>query len=225
MNTKFSNILCCILSTTVAIAFFLPTTGWAGVFKDNFDDGDANGWIIEENASSEWKVMNGGYHGSIADGTESVALIGSSDWQVESIKVKIRDVQGEWLAVVWRYQDLNNFDAWWLNIANRSLEAWPKIGAYKSAARTSAAVPFNPKKEFTLKIVISGDDFDVFFDGQKVGAYTNNRFKAGKVGLLVWAGSATFDDVVIEGPNVSGGARVKPYRKKTTIWGMLKAQY
>ncbi|MBM3240187.1 hypothetical protein FJZ31_28210 [Candidatus Poribacteria bacterium] len=225
MNANSSTIFHCCLSVIVATLLFLPTTaGWTGTFTDDFNDGNADGWTIVENAASEWKVINGGYHGSIADGTESIALTGEVDWDVESIEVKIRDVQGEWLALIWRYQDLNNFDSWWFNIAGGALEAWPKVSAYEGAARASGAVPFDPAKEFTFKVVIKGNDFDAFFDGQKIGTYTNDAFAAGQVGFLVWAGSATFDDVVITGPNISGAAAVSASGKITTVWGKLKAQ-
>ena len=134
---------------------------------------DGNGKAIYLTGSHTWNNLQHNevypsvdydkYHGSIADGTESIALIGESDWDVESIEVKIRDAEGEWLALVWRYQDLSNFDSWWLSIAGGALEAWPKVGDYEGAARASGAVPFDPAKEFTFKVVINGNDFDAFF--------------------------------------------------------------
>ena len=164
------------------------------------------------------------YHGSIADGTESIALIGESDWDVESIEVKIRDAEGEWFALVWRYQDLSNFDSWWLSIAGGALEAWPKVGDYEGAARASGAVPFDPAKEFTFKVVINGNDFEAFFNGEKIETYTNDAFATGQVGFLVWGGSATFDDVVITGPNISGDTAVRAAGKIASVWGKLKTQ-
>ena len=215
----------CCLSVIVAILLFLPTTvGWTGTFTDNFDDGNADEWTVVENAASEWNVIDGGYHGSIADGTESIALIGESDWDVESIEVKIRDAEGEWLALVWRYQDLSNFDSWWLSIAGGALEAWPKVGDYEGAARASGAVPFDPAKEFTFKVVINGNDFEAFFNGEKIETYTNDAFATGQVGFLVWGGSATFDDVVITGPNISGDTAVRAAGKIASVWGKLKTQ-
>ncbi len=204
---------------------FIPTTIiWAGVFKDDFNDGDAKDWKIEQNGNGKWEVKNGGYRGSIAQGVESIALIGDSEWEVDSIEVKIRDVEGSWLAVVFRYQDLNNFDSWWLNVPNKTLEAWPKIGNYEGSARKVGAVPYDPQKEFTLKIVIDKNNFTAFFDGKKVGDYTNDKFQTGRVGLLVWEGSATFDDVVIEGKNISGLMVIRLNKSKTSLWGAIKSQ-
>lgn len=209
-------------SITIAIMFLFSTICLAGTFRDNFNDGDAKGWIIEENAPSKWEVKNGGYRGTIAKNVESIALIGEPDWEVDSIEVKIRDVQGSWLAIVFRYQDLNNFESWWLNIPNKTLEAWPKVGNYEGSARTTAIVAFDPQKEFAIKIIIDKNTFTAFFDGKKAGDYTNDKFKAGKVGLLVWESSATFDDVVIEGKNVSNLMSVSPQRKQTLLWGAIK---
>lgn len=211
-----------LIITIIVSVLLLPATGWAGTFTDNFGDGNADEWTIDENAASDWEVMDGGYHGSIVSATESIALIGEDDWDVESIEVKVRDAQGEWLAIVWRYRDLNNFESWWLSIINGTLEAWPKVGDYEGAARVSVAVPFDPAEEFTIRVAISGSDFDVFFNGDDMGTYSNDVFDVGKVGLLVWAGSATFDDVVITGPNIVGGLAVKPFSKTSTLWGKLK---
>lgn len=208
----------------VIITLLLPINGWAGTFKDNFNDGDAKGWKIEENGPGKWEVKNGGYRGSIASGVESIALVGEPDWEVDLIEVKIRDVQGSWLAVVFRYQDINNFDAWWLDISSKRLEAWPKMGDYEGNARVSVAVPFDPQKEFTLKIIIDKNNFSVFFDGKKVGDYTNDKFKTGRVGLLVWESSATFDDVIIEGKNISGLMVVSPHKKQPLLWGEIKSK-
>lgn len=198
---------------------------WSGTFKDDFDDGNAIGWKIEENAPSKWEVINGGYSGSIATNVESIALIGEDDWDVSTIDVKIRDAQGSWLAVVFRYQDINNFDAWWLNIPSKTLEAWPKIGNYENSARVVKAVPFDPQKEFTLGIKIVGNDFTAFFDGKEVGIYTNDKFKSGRVGLLVWESSATFDDVIITGKNVSGLMVVDNGIRCPQTWGAIKSKY
>ncbi len=206
----------------IAITFLFSAIGLAGTFRDNFNDGDAKGWIIEEKAPSKWEVKNGGYRGTIAKNVESIALIGEPDWEVDSIEVKIRDVQGSWLAIVFRYQDLDNFESWWLNVSNKTLEAWPKVGSYEGSARATAVVPFDPQKEFTIKIIIDKNTFTAFFDGKKAGDYTNDKFKTGKVGLLVWEGSATFDDVVIEGKNVSSLMSVSPTRKQALLWGAIK---
>jgi len=218
MDKHFSKLFLVVLS----VIFATSNIVLAGVFRDNFDDGDAKGWVIVENAPSKWSVIKGGYNGSINDGVESIALIGEDSWEVESIEVKIRDVKGEWLAIVFKYQDINNFESWWLNVPNKTLEAWPKMGNYEGNARATVAVPFDPNKECTIGVNISGDDYDAFFDGKKVGSYKNTKFKTGKVGLLVWASSATFDDVVIKGPNVPTVMAVDPKGKCATFWGKLK---
>jgi hypothetical protein len=225
MNFGIANRAFCLLGVMViVITFLLPKIGWTGTFKDNFSDGDAKGWKIEENGAGKWEIKNGGYQGSIATGVESIALVGEDDWDVDSIEVMVSDVQGSWLAIVFRYQNLNNFDSWWLNIPNKTLEAWPKIGDYEGAAKATGAVPFDPQKEFTIKIIIDKNDFNVFFDGEKISNYTNDKFKIGRVGLLVYEGSATFDDVVMDGKNISGLMVINPHKKQTLLWGAIKSQ-
>jgi hypothetical protein len=199
---------------------------YAGTLADDFNDGNADGWTVLDKPASKWVVKGGGYSGEIAEGAEGVALIGKADWDVESIEVKIRDLKGEWMALAWRWKDVSNFDSWWIDIKNKKLEAWPKIGDYEGAARASHAIPLDVTKEATLKIVIKGDTHDAYFDGKLIGNYKNDKFKTGQVGLLVWAGSATFDDVKITGPNVvgtgGGPVSVSPKGNLATFWGKMK---
>ena len=222
MKTVAQLSLLCVI---VAVMFGLPSSVCAGTLLDDFSDGNADGWTVLSEPASQWTIRDGGYHGEIAEGAEGVALIGESDWQVESIEVKIRDIQGDWLALIWRWQDVNNFDAWWININSKTLEAWPKIGAYEGAARTVQAIPLDAAKEQTFKVVITGDTFEAHFDGVPIGSYTSDKFQTGQVGLMVWNGSTTFDDVRITGPNViSGVTPVSPKGKLATLWGKLKDQ-
>lgn len=202
MKCDIANRFLCIMS--IAIMFLIPAMGLTGTFRDNFNDGDAKGWKIEENGAGKWEIRNCGYHGANATSAESIALTGRNDWEVDSIEVRIRDIKGDWIAIVFRYQDLSNYDAWWLNIQGKTLEAWPKVKNYGGVVKAIGAVPFDPQKECKIKIIIDKNTFNVFFDGEKISSYTNDKFKTGRVGLLVWEGSATFDDVVIKGNNVSG---------------------
>lgn len=209
---------CFFIMTT----FFLPASVWSGTFTDNFNSGNVNSWEIQANGESKWVIEKGGYKGSIATGTESIAITGEPNWEVQSIEVKIRDTQGEWLAIVFHYQDISNFDAWWLNMQTKAMEAWPKIGDYEGSARTSVPVGFDPAKESTIGVEIKGDSFDALFNGKVVGTYTNDKFKAGKVGLLVWNSTVTFDDVVIDGANVSNPMTISPESKLPVLWGTMK---
>jgi len=94
----------CLSMVFVTLMFFLPAPVWSGTFFDDFNGGGADGWTVLAQPASQWAIRNGGYHGEIAKGAEGVALIGEPDWQVDTIEVKVRDIQGEWGALVWRWQ-------------------------------------------------------------------------------------------------------------------------
>lgn len=109
----------------------------------------------------------------------------------------------------------------------KTVEAWPKFGpANYSGVQATANVPFDPKKEHTLKVISKGSKFDVFFDGKEASSYTNEEHvkKGGKVGVLVWQSSACFDDVKITGPNAHSLA-VHPADKCSITWGGIKQNF
>jgi hypothetical protein len=173
-------------------------------------------------------VKNGKLCGAFAESAEAVAVVGDDSWSKEvTIEAKISEINGPWMALVWNWQNIDVFDSWWINVAAKTVEAWPKFGpANYPGVQATANVPFDPKKEHTLKVVSKGGTFDIFFDGKEASSYTNGELvkKGGKVGVLVWQTSACFDDIVITGPNVRGLA-VDPAEKYTTTWGRIKQSY
>lgn len=196
----------------------------AGTWTDNFNDGNADGWTVLADPASTWTVQDGGYRGEIGGGAEGIAYVGEDDWQVESIEVKVRSLNADYAVIIWRFKDKDNFDAWWLYAPGKTLEAWPKVGVYEGAARTTVAVPFDAAKEATVKVVLKGNTFDAYFDGALVGSYDNDALSGGKVGLLVWNGNAVFDDVVITGPNIGNVTAVSPGGKLATTWASVKTR-
>jgi hypothetical protein len=199
----------CLSLVIATLVFFFPAPVWAGTFVDDFNDGNADGWTVLDFPFSDWSIEDGGYHGEIFEGAEGLALIGEPDWQVDSVEATIRDITGEWLALVWNFQDVNNFDAWWINVNGSTVEAWPKIGAYEGAARVAEPIPLDVGGEQTMKVVISQGVYEVYFNDELMGEYLNDTFTTGQVGLLVWNATATYDDVTITGPSIAGGRELR----------------
>jgi hypothetical protein len=205
MKGNFLPLVGFLLSSVfVTLVFHSAAPVWAGTFFDDFNDGNADGWTVLDEPASDWDVVDGGYHGEIVGDVEGVVLIGEPDWQVESIQATIRDIEAEWLALVWRWEDVNYFDGWWINVPFSTLEAWPKLGDYEGGARVAEPIPLDVNEEHTLTIVIVEDTFEAYFDDEFIADYTNDELSTGQVGLLVWNGSATFDNVRITGSFAGG---------------------
>jgi len=233
------NLIVSIFICFAWVAFSAPL--WAGTFFDNFDDGNANEWEFVNNkfdgndankelkTDAKWEAKNGKLCGTFAESAEAVAVVGDNSWSEDvTIEVKISDVNGPWFAVVWNWQNIDVFDSWWINVAAKTVEAWPKFGpANYQGVKATANVPFDLKKEHTLKVVAKGSKFDVFFDGKEASSYTNNEFleKGGKVGVLVWQTSACFDDIKITGPNAHSLAVANSSEKCSTTWGRIKQHF
>jgi hypothetical protein len=169
----------------------------------------------------KWKVENGVYVGEQLNAVEGVTLIGEANWTDLTLEATVRNAQGNWMALVVRWIDVNNHYGWWVNLGNSTAEWWVKTGAY--AQQDSGAIRLN-KKEYKLKIVVKGDTFKGYYNDQLIATMEHKNHKQGRVGLLVWEGSSSFDDINIIGPGIPGLA-VNPKGKLATTWASIKASY
>jgi len=207
-----------VISIFAISAFFIASNGWAGKIVDNFEKGKIEGWEV---IGGTWKVKNKALYGEEPAATEGAVLMGDETWKDYSIECKVRDVKGPWIAILLRWQDINNHYTWWIETgAKRGRWYIKQNGTYVST--TNDPIPLDLTKEFTFKATAKGDTFEGYFNGKLINVYKDNTFKSGPGGLVVWESSATFDDVLIEGPDVPV-LSVNPKDKIATIWGKVKS--
>ena len=125
------------------------------------------------------------------------------------------------MALVVRWVDVNNHYGLWVNLGNSTAEWWVKTGVY--AQQDSGAIKLN-KEKYKLKIIAEGDTFKGYYNDKLVTTMEHKDHKQGRVELLVWEGSSSFDDISIMGPGIPGLA-VNPTGKLASTWARIKASY
>ncbi|RKU18930.1 hypothetical protein C6500_12215 [Candidatus Poribacteria bacterium] len=206
------------LTTLVFLLVLFSLMPAFALFFD-FDDNEKPQEWKEE--GGKWKVENGVYVGEELNAVEGVTLIGEEDWTDLTFEATVRKAEGNWMALVVRWVDVNNHYGLWVNLGNSTAEWWVKTGAY--AQHGSGAIKLN-KEKYKLKIVAKGDTFEGYYNDKLVVTMKHKDHKQGRVGLLVWQGSSRFDDVRITGPGIPGLA-VNPQGKLASTWARMKTLY
>ena len=210
-STKILTALVFLLTLFAAIPAF-------ALFFDFDDNEKPEGWKEE---GGKWKVENGVYIGEELNAVEGVTLIGEENWTDLTFEAIVRKAEGNWMALVVRWVDVNNHYGLWVNLGNSTAEWWVKAGAY--AQQDVGAIKLN-KQKYKLKVVVKGDTFEGYYNDKLVVTMEHKDHEQGRVGLLVWQGSSRFDDVSIAGPGIPGLA-VNPQGKLAVTWARIKISY
>ena len=205
--------------TIVVFLLMLFSVMPASALFFDFDDNEKPREWKEE--GGKWKVENGVYVGEELNAVEGVTLIGEEDWTDLTFEATVRKAEGNWMALVVRWRDVNNHYGLWVNLGNSTAEWWVKTGAY--AQHGSGAIKLN-KEKYELKIVAEGDTFKGYYNDKLVTTMEHKDHEQGRVGLLVWQGSSRFDDVNVVGPGIPGLA-VNPKGKIASTWARIKGRY
>ena len=206
------------LTTLIFLLTLLSVNPSFALFFDFDDNEKPQGWKEE---GGKWKVENGLYIGEELNAVEGVTLIGEADWTDLTFETTVRNAQGNWMALVVRWKDVNNHCGLWVNLGNSTAEWWVKAGAY--AQQDVGAIKLN-KEKYELKVVVKGNTFEGYYNDKLVTTMKHADHKQGRAGLLVWQGSSSFDDISIMGPGIPGLA-VNPKEKLASTWARIKVSY
>ena len=216
---------CCLL--------LLSPFAYAGVCRDDFEDGNANGW---KEVSGTWEVRDGVYVQLEADGDVPRTVI-QSPWEFTDGNIEVtitfdkKSDGNEIPAILYRMVDDDNGYAFRLH--NDRLEVGKLANGQYSNIRGDA-FPIAIKKPCQIKLEVEGVFTKVYYDGvikMRIGDPEPKRgFDQGKIGLAVFDANKPiyFDNVTIEGekifPFFSFGKKVAPCQKLTSVWGRIKTQ-
>ena len=183
-----------------------------GIFTDNFDDGDSDGWT--EEGATQWNVASGEY------GTDSNAVGFSSNgcdaWQDYEAQVEIkRDGSlsaDEYVGLVLRYQSSTQFylaklycssncggspgdDVYSMEISNFDGSATGLV---------SSTFTFDDNEYYTLKVSVVGDDLSakIWQTSEAEPAdwditVVDTSYTQGKIGITTTTNTTSFDNVAV----------------------------
>ena len=206
------------------IALSLPT--YAGTqlwdFEEKHDD-----WKV---ANGNWEIAKGVYHVD-KGGQAEHSLVGEEDWDDYTIEAKVRLDNGNWAGIAFRAQSEMEYYVYYFNVPNNISELWRhKDGAWNARDNISqppavGGVKITNDEWLDVKIVVEGDTFELYLNGEFQSEDQDGAYKTGQVGVWAWETEASFDDFTVYGDNIEDTLAVDPNRKLTTTWGRLKRTY
>ncbi len=169
------------------------------IFQDNFDDGDASGWL-EINGTGEWKVIDGEYVGTVTlirPERPALSFAGSREWDNYKFEFDVKSIKGVDKAAIFRYQDPGNF--YIVNIRSMSQLAGGNDIVFQkiidSHAQVIARIPYINYENtwYHIKIILNGPGVKIFINDELKINHTENEnvLRNGKIGLIVWPGGHT----------------------------------
>ncbi len=188
-----------LLSVLLAVTLFrvaLPGAEAATLFGDDFEDGNANGWVI---AGGAWSVVNDGsnvYAQSAASG-RARASAGSSAWTDYAVTARIKPVSlsgSNYVALGARYQSSANF--YFLDLRADRVEIRSFVGN-QSTVLSSTSYAVSPGTWYTVTFEVNGSTLKGYINGTQLLTATDSTFSSGAVALSTYNATAEFDDVIV----------------------------
>jgi hypothetical protein len=174
------------------------------IFSDSFDDGVADGWT---QWSGSWSVIDGEYCVSVGtDGVSTVDGLDLTDYTVETT-LRFTDSVGFRAGIVFRFIDMlhyysieldNEYDT--LNLIKYTPND-PRDG--ETIAQLRADNLFQKDVDYRLKLIVSGNFFRCFINGEKALTGTDSSYTRGDAGLRARRADVCFDNFRIENSTTS----------------------
>ena len=201
--------------TTALLLFALATFSQELPWRDNFDDGDMNGWTIVDDAPysagpSDWRVSLGELlqlsniftnenEYDVFKGTHVFA--GDKDWRDYYFLARIYSSDNDGIGMLFRYQDENNYYRFITvqDPGNRGpfkrLEKQVN-GQFITLAEDTSNIKIPGR--FIGKVHVVGDSIYFYENNELLFAVQDDEFDSGKIGLMCYANDgAVFDDIYV----------------------------
>ena len=181
-----------------------------GIFSDNFNNGNSDGWL--EEGATNWNVAAGQY--KTASNGDGVSSNGCAAWQDYEAQVDIKRNgslgTGEHVGVVLRYQSATQYYLarifCTLCTGNPNTHQYVlELVDFNSGATvlTSSSITFDNNEYYTLKASVDDDTLNAKF--WKTGdaepdwdiTATDTSYTEGKIGMTTTTNTTTFDNVVV----------------------------
>lgn len=170
------------MATLCILLIALPA--WAGTWRDDFEDGNLNGWVPVGDA--KWEVVDGRCKVSIAAGDDLFALlmIGELGWSDYSVEMEFQPNQPTtWIGLSVRVRDPQNCYIWAVDCTDKTVH-WITIVEDQINIITENPVAVGPEKH-TLKAAVKGSQLQGYYDGIHIRTVQLQDFRTGKAGILV----------------------------------------
>jgi endoglucanase len=209
---------CAILLAVLSLVVF-PLVSQALLWDFN-DKGQEADWEV---ISGICEIDDNAYKVSDA-GAEALTVAGESNWTDYTISGKARLTQPAGfnnVSIAFRASDDGASEyMFMLEGGRQQAEWWKKIGGGYTEIQTD---PLEIELEdwFSFKVVVNGDNFDGYYEGELISSIEDGDLTEGKVGIRVYGCTAHVDDFDVNGIGIPA-TDVEAIGKLASTWGSLK---
>jgi hypothetical protein len=193
-----------------------------GLFYDFNDERQADDWQVLD---GEGKIEDGRYIIRNTTSSSGIAAIGDMTWTDCTMKCKATLLQGsaDNMGFVWRLAANDLFYVISVRMDQRVGYCGCINGAWMNGGSPINPVPFNTEveKEYELELIVKGNSFQFFIDGEDMGEWEDDQLETGMLGIRVWSAIMAVDDLDINGPGIPATA-VDSQGKLAVAWGEIK---
>ena len=212
---------------TVALSVMLLCATAQALIYDFEDAKQKDEW---EDLRGETKIVDGLLCEMETAGLPLISVV--KDWKEEwtdytiSVKAQGSIADADW-GIVFRVQDVSNYYKW--EFCNSLLRFVTEIGGARTAVFTTPQ-PEVLEEWQDFRVVVEGNTFELYWNGDLIETVTHDAFKTGQVGVASWInaglvvgehGGAAYDDFTVEGPGIPSLSG-EPGGKLATSWGRIR---
>ena len=227
--------------TTFLVSLFTMSS-LAGTFRDDFEDGNLDGWLeifAKNPEASVWKAQDGVLIGRRISGWGADLVIGDTTWEDYTIECdmgiteRLPNEFGDkfhYAGVMGRTRAENKIEKDSLGFT-LNLKESPTIWSYlwvNQVFSHNVQTPINVKLSVWhhLKSVIEGNNFKCYIDEDLVSQFSSAAIPTGQVGITIGGCVAEYDNVIVTGDKVPdvgpSGFAVTSKCKLATLWNQIK---
>ncbi|MFC1712522.1 family 16 glycoside hydrolase [Candidatus Poribacteria bacterium] len=215
-----------LLSILTILLMVLATGSFAGVWEDNFDDGNVDDW---NEISGDWEVKDGIYQQTTMTAEYQKSINGTEGFTDYTLEVDVTIVEGGGGSTSICAGVLMRTDAtgsagyrfWVRNDTNGfQFSVWME-NTFKHVIVNAAEVA-TPGQVYHLKVQIEGFNISAWVDDRIMvedHLEADGLFPSGLIGLINYNSHAQYDNLTISGADIIA---VAPAGKLATKWGSIK---
>jgi len=206
---------------------------WAGTFRDDFEDGNLDGWQqLWPQGAMIWKVVDGELECSRLSQWSAGIAVGEASWTDYTIEADVKLLQdhgpGDFDLLARATTNDNGYAFLvgdWVGEPSVYVQQMPDLNM-------KVIDPFDPLEQDVwhhVKLEAEGNKFTFWINDEEVIDYQDGTYQAGMVGFGVANYTARFDNVIITGPEVPDvmpptwkKQPVNPRRRLATTWAQIK---
>jgi hypothetical protein len=240
-NGRKEKVMFARYSSALVLVFALVfvASAWAGTFKDDFQDGDLEGWEqFWPKGAMLWEVIDGELACSRVTDHSAEIITGDVSWTDYTIECDVKLVEdhgaGDFALIV-RVSSGNAGYGFlvgdWVGESAAYTQKWPDL----SMKVIQPLEPLELGVWHHLKLEVEDNEFTYWINDEMAIEYDDDLYRSGKLGFGVANYTVRCDNVVITGPDVPNivpdtwpnedvgpGRSVKPGGRLITTWASIK---